>query len=176
MSDSGQLGLRFAPGSRHRVDLEYYVNDIEDLIEFDFSTFTLVNIDKAEIRGLQLGYEYRGDAFTLRTELVDQSADNATTGTRLLRRAERSATISYTQNIGKHRIGASLLASGDREDFGGVELDSYVLLNLNAQLNLGNRVQLGARIENVFDEDYETAANFRMQERSAFVELKYGWR
>ncbi|MDX1507731.1 MAG: TonB-dependent receptor, partial [Woeseiaceae bacterium] len=102
LSDSGQIGLRFAPGSRHRVDLEYYANDIDDLIEFDFSTFTLVNIDKAEIRGLQLGYEYRGDAFTLRTEFVSQSADNATTGERLLRRAERSATISYTHNIGRH--------------------------------------------------------------------------
>ena len=175
LSDSGQVGLRYAPASRHRIDFEYYVNDIEDLIEFDFATFTLVNIDKAEIRGVQLGYEYRGDAFSIRAEVVDQSADNAVTGARLLRRAEQSATLSYTHNLGRHRVGASLLASGDREDFGGVELDGYVLLNLNALLQVTDRFQVGVRLENALDEDYQTAANFRMQERSAFVELKYGW-
>ena len=54
-----QAGLAYRPGNRHSVDLEIYANDIEDLIEFDFSTFTLVNIDEAEIRGAQLGYEYQ---------------------------------------------------------------------------------------------------------------------
>ncbi len=176
LSDSGTIGLRYTGGSRHRVELEYYVNDIEDLIEFDLATFTLQNIAEAEIRGAQLGYEYRGDAFTFRTELVSQSADNAVTGERLLRRAEESATLSYIQNIGEHRVGISILASGDRVDFGGTELDSYVVTNLTGQLSLGERWQLNARIENLFDEDYETAASFRMQERSGFVELKYGWK
>ena len=176
VSDSATVSLRYTGGSRHRVELEYYANDIEDLIEFDFATFTLENIDKAEIRGLQLGYEYRGDATTVRADLVRQSADNATTGARLLRRAEESATLSVIRRIGAHRVGVSLLASGDREDFGGVTLDSYVLANLSGQLALGNHWRLTARIENVFDENYETAASFRMQERSAFVELKYGVR
>ena len=34
----------------------------------------------------------------------------------------------------------------------------------------------GVRIENVLDTRYETAADFRMQSRSIFVELKYRWR
>jgi vitamin B12 transporter len=175
LADEYQLGLRYKPGNRHSVDIELYANDIEDLIEFDFVTFTLVNIDAAEIRGAQLGYEYRGDSFTVRTELLKQRADNKTTGTRLLRRAEESLTISYAQYVGDHRIGISVLASGDREDFGGVRLDGYVIANLTGQLTLSEAWQLNARIENVFDTSYETAANFRMPERSAFFELKYLW-
>ena len=175
LADNAQVGIRYAAGSRHRFDVEYYANDIEDLIEFDFSTFTLVNVDQARIRGTQVGYEYRGDAFTLRTEVVSQEADNASTGTRLLRRAERSATVTYTHNIGSHRVGVALLASSDREDFGGVTLDGYVVANLTAQFSLGARLELNARVENLFDERYETAANFRMQERSAFVALRYAW-
>jgi vitamin B12 transporter len=175
LADEYQLGLRYKPGNRHSVDFELYANDIEDLIEFDFVTFTLVNIDAAEIRGAQLGYEYRGDTFTVRTELLQQRADNKTTGERLLRRAEESLTISYAQNIGDHRLGVSVLASGDREDFGGVRLAGYVITNLTGQLTLSEAWQLNARIENVFDTEYQTAANFRMPERSAFIELKYRW-
>ena len=175
LADEYQLGLRYKPGSRHSVEFELYANDIEDLIEFDFVTFTLVNIDTAEIRGAQLGYEYRGDTFTVRTELLRQRADNKTTGERLLRRAEESLSLSYVQNIGDHRLGVSVLASGDREDFGGVRLAGYVIANLTGQLTLSRAWQLNARIENVFDTEYQTAANFRMPERSAFIELKYRW-
>ena len=170
-----QFGIGYRPGDRHKLDLELYANDINDLVEFDFSTFTLVNIDTAEIRGAQLGYEYRGDTFTFRTEIVKQTADSKTTDSRLLRRAEESMTISYMQDIGRHRLGVSVLASGDREDFGGLLLPCYVIANLTGQLQLGRAWQLNARIENLFDTQYQTAANFRMQELSAFVELKYRW-
>lgn len=175
LADNAQFGIRYSSGNRHRFDFELYTNDIEDLIEFDFATFTLVNIGKAEIRGVQLGYEFRGDSFTVRTELVQQKADNATTGMRLLRRAERSASVSYTQNIGRHRLGISVLASGDREDFGGRTLGAYAIANVTGALQLGESWQLNARIENLFDEEYQTAADYRMQERSGFIELKYRW-
>jgi len=175
LANEYQFGVRYLPGNRHSVDVEFYANDIEDLIEFDFVTFTLVNIDAAEIRGTQLNYEYSGDTFTLRTELLKQRADNKTTGERLLRRAEESLTVSYAQYVGDHRIGVSVLASGDREDFGGVRLAGYVIASLTGQLTFSEAWQLNARIENIFDTSYQTAANFRMPERSAFVELKYRW-
>ena len=176
VADSAQLGLRYRPGSRHSFDIELYSTDVEDLIEFDFATFALLNIDDAEIRGAELAYEYRGDSFTVRSEFVAQQADNGGTGDRLLRRAERSATLSFIRDFGQHRLGVSLLASGDREDFGGAKLDSYVVANLTGQFNLSEQWQLNARVENLFDEEYQTAANFRMQELSGFLELRYRWR
>ena len=68
-----------------------------------------------------------------------------------------------------------MLAKGDREDFGGVRLAGYAIANLTGQLRLSDSWQLNARIENLLDEEYQTAAGFRMQEQSAFVELKYRW-
>jgi vitamin B12 transporter len=173
VADEFQIGLSYAPGSRHSVDIEFYANDIEDLIEFDFETFTLVNIDTAEIRGVQLGYEYLGDTFSLRGDLVRQSAENTSTGSRLLRRAEESFTLSYTQDIGRHKLGLSVLASGDRADFGGVILPGYVVASLTGQVQISAALQVTARVENLFDTDYQTATDFRMQGRSAFLELKY---
>lgn len=175
VADEIQLGLRFQPGPRHKLSLELYKNDIEDLIEFDLVTFQLRNISRAEIRGAQLAYEYRGDSFGVRANLVHQKADNAADGVRLLRRAEESLTVNLTKDIGKHSVGLSVLASGDREDFGGVILDSYVLANLTGQVSLGSKWRLNARVENLLDEVYETASGFRMQERSGFLELKYSW-
>ncbi len=66
--------------------------------------------------------------------------------------------------------------SGDREDFGGVRLPGYVVTNVTGQLRLSEQWQLNGRIENLFDTDYLTAADYRMQERSGFIELKYRWR
>lgn len=176
LADEVQLGFRFAPNDRHNLDLEFYANEIEDLIEFDTQTFMLHNIARAEIRGAQLGYEYRGESFVVRADVVRQQADNAVTGARLLRRAEETATLSYTQSLGAHRLGLSILASGDREDFGAVRLPGYVLANVTGQLQLTDGWQLNARVENLFDTDYQTAASYRMQERSGFLELKYSWR
>lgn len=175
LADEVQIGLRFQPGSRHEVSLELYRNDIEDLIEFDLSTFQLRNISQAEIRGAQIAYQYRGDRLGLRASLVHQKADNQTDRVRLLRRAEESLTVSLTKDIGRHKIGLSVLASGDREDFGGLILDSYVLANLTGQIALSDDWQLNARLENLLDEEYMTATGFRMQERSGFLELKYSW-
>ena len=175
LADERQMGLRYAPDGRHSVELELYANDIENLIEFDIQTFTLQNLAKARIRGAQLGYEFRSDSFVLRADIVRQSADDAITGARLLRRAEETATVSYTHNIGAHRLGLSILASGDREDFGGVELAGYVVANMTGQFRLDDKWQLNARIENLADTEYQTASNYRMQERSGFLELKYRW-
>lgn len=169
-----QLGARFDVTDRHTLRLELYANDIDNLIEFDFTDFTLQNIAKAEIRGAEFSYDYRGESFSVRASLVSQSAENAQTGQRLLRRADESLTVSYTQNIGPHRVGITVLASGDRQDFA-TSLPGYVLANLTGQLQISDRLRLNARIENILDTEYETAANFRMQERSGFVELLYQW-
>lgn len=169
-----QLGARLDLAERHTLRLDLYANDIEDLIEFDFATFTLQNIAKAEIRGAELSYDYQGDSFSIRASVISQTAENAATGQRLLRRANESLTINYMQNIGEHRVGITLLASGDRQDFAS-SLPGYVLANLTGQIKINEHLRLNARIENVLDTEYETAAGFRMQERSGFVELMYQW-
>ncbi len=176
VSNQAQAGVRFRPASRHTIKLELFANDIEDLIEFNFVTGTLQNIAEAEIRGAELAWEYTGEKSVLRAAVLQQRAEDKATGARLLRRADESLTLSYARSFGQHRVGISALVTGDREDFGfpePVELDSYVLLNLTAEFALTRSLTLNARIENLTDEEYQTANNFRMQERSGFLELRY---
>jgi vitamin B12 transporter len=174
-ADQVQAGLEYRPSARHTFELELYRNDIDDLIEFDLGAFELRNIAVAEIRGAELAWEYRGDSWSARTAVVKQSAENAGEGTRLFRRAEESLTVSLARDVGRHGFGLSVLATGDREDVGGAHMAGYVLANLTGRLALGDRWRFHARIENLLDTRYETAAGFRMQERSAFAELRYDW-
>lgn len=174
-ADEWQAGIRYRPNARHAFGLELYYNDIDALIEFDLATFRVHNIAAAEIRGAELNWEYRGDGFALRTAFVRQSADAAATGARLPRRAEESMTVQLTKDIGEHRLGLSLLASGDRADLGNVVLPGYVLASLTGKISLADRWRLNARVENLLDTQYRTAANYRMQERSIFVDLGFEW-
>ena len=175
IADEAQAGFSYRPNARHSFDLELYHKDIEDLIEFDLASFELRNIGVAEIRGAELRWEYRGDRYTLLTSVVRQSAENAIEGVRLPRRAEETLTVKAMRNFGPHRLGVSVLASGDRTDVGDLHLPGYVVATLTGQLVLGEHWQLKGRIENLLDAQYETVGGFRMQERSAFVDLSYRW-
>lgn len=175
-SEEAQLGLRFRPSATHTLEFGLFRNDIEDLIEFDLATFELRNIAEAEIRGAQLAWEYQGEGYSIRTALVKQRADNGADGSRLFRRAEESMTVRLMKDIGKHRVGLSILATGDRVDVGNVPMAGYVLASLTAQFAIGDAWRMHARIENLLDTRYETAAGYRMQERSAFVDLRFDWK
>ena len=91
----------------------------------------------------------------------------------LLRRAERSGTLSWTVDAGRNRFGIAVLASGDRVDLGNVRLPGYALVDLTAELPIGRDFSFNARIENLFDTDYQTADGFRMPGRGVYVELRY---
>jgi vitamin B12 transporter len=60
-------------------------------------------------------------------------------------------------------------------DFGAVRLPGYVLANLTGQIELSSGWRINVRVENLFDTEYMTAAQYRMQGRSGFLELQYRW-
>ena len=173
-ADEVQLSAELELGPRQSARLEFYRNDIDDLIEFDLATFTLENLAAARIRGAQLGWHYDGERYGLRADALVQRAENAADGTPLLRRAERSLTLNASRRFGEHALGLSLLASGERADLA-ADLPGYVLINLTGQFRLGRNWQLNARVENLLDTRYQTAAPYRMAGRSAFFEFKYRW-
>ena len=175
LSDETQLSVSYNGGNQHSLSLQFYKSYINDLIEFNMATFELANIAEAKIRGAELSWNYEWNDFSIRSSIVKQRADNPLDDVRLLRRAEESITVSIIKNIGQHRVGLSLLASGDREDFGQVKLPGYALINLTGQIAIGDNWRLNGRIENLLDRKYETASGFRMQELSGFIELNYAW-
>jgi vitamin B12 transporter len=180
-SRSVSVELRQRFGSRHLVRAAAFQTDIDDLIEFVTLSFDPFvgenrNVERARIRGIEAGYEYQSEQWLLRADVVLQEPENRSTGEPLLRRPEHSATLAAWRDFGRFDFGVDVLAAGERKDFGfpsPVELDSYVLLNFSAGLDLGANFSLRARLENALDEQYELARGFNTPDRGFYLTLRY---
>jgi vitamin B12 transporter len=176
-----EAGIRQAISPRQAVQLSAFQNDIEDLIEFvvtDFTTFDGINknVDSARIRGVEASWNYTGDLWQARLEAIYQDPRDLSDDSRLLRRTRESLTAALTRAFGPVQLGLDVLASGDRKDFGfptNVTLDSYVLANLTAQWQATPSLAFVARVENLFDEQYELVDNYNSAGRGVYFTVRY---
>jgi vitamin B12 transporter len=54
-----------------------------------------------------------------------------------------------------------------------VELDSYTLVNLSYNQQIGENLTLSIQAHNLFDEDYETANGYSTEGRSVYARMEY---
>jgi len=152
---------------------------VDDLIAFDAAIFATNNIDSALITGLEgtLGTRLFGWDVNASVTLLDPEnrASGSNRGNVLPRRAEQSARIDVDRGFGAFRVGASVIAEGRRfDDVANTRrLGGYGTLDLRAEYAFHRDWRVQARVENVFDKDYETAAFFNQQGRGAFVTVRY---
>ncbi|MCK0510623.1 TonB-dependent vitamin B12 receptor [Aromatoleum buckelii] len=162
-----------------RWSTSVYRMRVEDLIAFDAALGLPNNIDSALITGLEgtLGTQLLGWDVNASVTLLDPEnrASGANRGNVLPRRAEQSARIDIDRGFGSLRVGASLLAAGRRYDdvANTRRLGGYGTLDLRAEYAFHRDWRVQARVENVFDKDYETASFFNQQGRGAFVTVRY---
>jgi len=177
-SENYELALRYAVAQDQQLSLSAFHNDIDQLVTYvvtDFVTFDgqLQNVDRARIQGVELAYQIDRAEWQFRAEAVYQDPEDRTTGEQLLRRANENLTVSYLRRLGQFEIGIDVLAAGDRQDFGGIELERYALANLTARVNLGAGWSLTGQIENLLDEEYELVSGYRTQDRAAYLGVRY---
>jgi len=159
--------------------LNAYETRIDDLIAFDASTFAPANIDQARIRGLEAVLGIRLGNWDLNANLTLLDPKNhsggANDGNVLPRRARRSLCLDADRDFGRYRLGATLLAAGKRyDDLANTrELGGYATIELRAEYALAKEWRLQARVENLLDKDYETAAFFNQPERGLYLTLRY---
>lgn len=95
-----------------------------------------------------------------------------------LRRARYHGNLGAQKSLGALRIGGDIRFSGKRNDidivnFTPTRTGSYAVVNLTARFNLTRSVSLAARVENLFDKDYELVQCFNIQRRALFFILAY---
>lgn len=159
--------------------LNVYETRVNDLIAFNIADNLVDNIDKAIIKGLEavLSTQIKGWQFNGNLTFMDPEnrASDTNNGNILPRRAEQSFRLDADRGFGKYRLGAMLLAEGERfDDLGNTrKLDSYVKFDLRAEYELSKHWRLQGRIENLFNEQYETAAFFNQPGRNFFATVRY---
>ncbi|MCX7033952.1 MAG: TonB-dependent receptor [Arenimonas sp.] len=171
-SRTWEAGLEFEPAAGQRLGLSVYRSRVRDLIAFAAPvTNNAININRAELEGVELEYRVERGGWNAGGNLAWQDAVNASTGTALLRRADRKAHVDLGYRFGN---GLELALDGDyvsdRPDFG-ARLDAYSLLHLRLALPLGPAWRLEARLENLTDRDYEMVSGYNTPGRSGVLSL-----
>jgi vitamin B12 transporter len=176
-SDSIELGLRQRGGTwGWRIDA--YETDVDDLIAFDASINRPNNVDRARIRGVELGVDTDIAGWTLAAQaghLDPRNRSAGSDGALLPRRARNTARIDLDRSFGGFRAGLTWIAEGERYDdlANTLRLGGYATLDLRLEYALAKDWTLQARASNVFDRDYETAAFYNQPGREFLVSLRY---
>lgn len=172
-SASAELGLRWQPQSAHSAGINLYLTDIDDLIVFTGQDFQAININKADISGVELSYQWRSVAWKLAGNITLQDTEDRATGSSLLRRPDRKFSLRLDRVfLNDAWLGAEFFYSGDQADFA-ANLDAYHLLNLRAGMPLTGQWKIEARFDNVFDQEYQPAFGFNGAGRAGFLSITW---
>ena len=145
---------------------------------------TYDNIARARAQGVELSLLLRPvEALTFSAAYTYLDAKNRSTGTAnfgrdLARRPDNSVTVNadYRWPFGL-ATGATITAIGDSFDnaSNARRLDGYVVTDVRASFPIGDHVEVYGRIENVFDERYQTIYQYGQPGRGAFggIRLTY---
>jgi len=125
---------------------------------------TYDNVTRTRARGVEAELWARpAQSVTLGAVYTFTDAENRDTGLTLARRPRHAATLTGDwQAAAGVRLGADLrvVSSSFDDAFNMVRLDGYATLTLRASWDVSERVQLFGRVENLWDEHYQTAAGY----------------
>jgi vitamin B12 transporter len=168
-SVSYETGAEWTISRAFVFEASLFRSDVDDLIRYDFATFTNVNVGRARMTGAEAVVRGALSASTwARAAYTWLDAEDLDTGLPLLRRPKHRASASFGGDLGR---GASAeltaLWVGERDD---VDATTYLRVTSPAYVRLdaavtGPRV-LGRlspflRATNLLDRDYEEVAGYR---------------
>ncbi|AIT21330.1 TonB-dependent receptor plug domain-containing protein [Burkholderia thailandensis] len=130
------------------------------------------NVGRAKVQGVEGSWQGHVGKTDVRVAATLQNPIDETAGQDLNRRARRFASISAHRSLGGWRVGGEWLVSGPRDDFGD-HLGGYGVVNLSARYDITKSWYVSARIDNLFDKDYELAYAYNTPRRGAYITL--GW-
>ncbi|WP_374512005.1 TonB-dependent receptor domain-containing protein [Niveibacterium sp.] len=160
-----------------KASLTAYRNRVSDQIALD-ETWTPQNIAHAKLDGVTAEAGSTFGAFAVDGSLDWLHARNPDTDTQLARRAEWQGAVNARYVQDAWRAGVELRYVGDRYDDAANlhKLDAYTLVNLFASWKLMPQTQLEVRLDNLFDEQYETVRGYGTAGRSIFAGLRFSTR
>ncbi|MDP2761094.1 MAG: TonB-dependent receptor [Sideroxyarcus sp.] len=166
-----EVGAHYRQGGQH-LDAALFQNRIHDLISINSTWTTVENLDEAVIEGMELVYGVRQDGLEIENALTLQSPRNAKTGVQLPRRAQTLNTLTVVRRFEDGRVGFEWRSSGARSD-GFNSLAAYDVINLSAQWKFAPRLDLTARVDNLFNQNYMLAYGYNTLGRTIWVGVNY---
>lgn len=173
-SKNYELFWRHQPDTSFQAEIRLFQNDIDDLIvsEQNFP-WTQYNLEQARIRGAEISSSYFINNWKINGALTVQDPINRQDDSLLLRRAREHGRIDVDYAVSRWGAGATIEGQSKRYDFGGARMGGYALLNTRAHWHLSPDWTLRAKIDNLFDKDYEQAIGYNTPGRYFETSLTY---
>jgi vitamin B12 transporter len=138
------------------------------------------NVAKTDVEGIELGLTARiGERLRVEANYTDLDATNRAPGSNFGRDLPRrpaqtlNGEVTYAWPIG---LTTSIAAVHSGRSFdnasNSVVLDSYTVVDLRAAFVFRDNLELYGRLENAFDEEYETIARYGTPGRALFVGVR----
>ncbi len=169
-------------GGKVRIGATWFHRDTRNQIDFDMTRYTYGNIARTRAEGVELELavqpvrDLRFTANYTYTDAENRSAGYV--GNDLARRPKDAASVSvdWRSPIGL-ALGGTVAMVGDSYNDAGnfTRIDGYTLVGIRAEMPIGERFALYGRIDNLFDEKYETVSGYGTYGRAAYagVRLKF---
>ena len=163
-------------GDRLVASATWFHRDTHNQIDGDPLTYVYFNYDRARAQGVEVGLAMRPvDGFTVQGSYSFIDTENRTAGANdgndLARRPHQSASVSadYRFAFGLS-VGGTVTMVGDSFDnpANTVRLDGYALAGVRAELPVAPNISIYGRVDNLFDERYETVAGYGSYGRAAY--------
>ncbi|MEQ1512858.1 MAG: TonB-dependent vitamin B12 receptor [Lysobacteraceae bacterium] len=173
-SKTYEIGLAWHDGTT-RVRLDAFTTDVDDLIAFDATAFVPNNITRARLRGAELRVDSELFGWDLGASASRLDTEDRASGHDLPRRARATARLELDRGFGKFRLGFTGIAEGGRyDDLANIRrMGGFATLDVRGEYTFTADWTLQARVANVFDKKYETAAFYNQPGREFFATLRF---
>lgn len=158
----------------------WFHRDTTNQIDFDLGTFRYANIARTRAEGVELELVAQPvSGLSVRASYTHVDTENRVPGGNfgrdLARRPQDSGSVSADYRFGFGLgLGATVLMVSDSFDNPGntVRLKGYTLTSIRAEMPIAERFSLYGRVENLFDEKYQTVATYGTPGRTAYAGIR----
>jgi vitamin B12 transporter len=173
-SDAYDVGMTygFADGDA-LLSATYFDQNTQDLINFSFAVGGYENIAEVDSNGVELEFSYAfSDAWTVTTNLTYLDSEDGS-GDEQVRLPEITADLALSWKPSEAIRSSLVVIYNDEEGDSRGTVDSWTRADLSASYQLSKNIELFARIENLFDEDYQQIFGYGTPERSGYIGARY---
>ena len=157
-----------------KAELSYFHLDFDNLLDYDYSTYSFANIADARIKGVELSLSKNLGDLNLSTNYAYTDTEDKTTGTQLSRRARHKANVEASYQWEKISLNGAYKYQGTRFDaYSDASLSAYNTLDISASYQLSEAWKLQVKANNIFDEEYETAPSYATPGAEYFLQVSY---
>ena len=159
----------------HKVGAVYYHNKVSDLIVNTGKPLRPQNVSEALLSGLTLTYQGSVAGLNVAANADFTKPEDEATGNLLPRRSKNHGTLSVSKKWNDWELGSMVETHSKRYDEAAntIKLDGYTLMNIYANYHINNQWSLTARVNNIFDRQYETINDYGALGSNAFFSMRY---